>query len=527
MKLAFKFTLAFVVLWFCGLVTSTAVYAEARQIYTDTIGLQQTNWTDSMSFPKFDPNSGILTGIEFVLDGRLEGSAQFESVDAEAATIGVGMAASVNLQRPIGAEILRVVPAASVITDVARFDGVIDFAGPSGRSFPRLIGIDIAESDTLSATADLALFTGEGSIDLPLVATGSANGSGGGNLALNYVTEVSALVTVTYIYQDAAIDLEKFTNGEDADDAPGVSLNVGDPVTWTYLVTNTGSVDLVEVTVTDDKEGPITCPSTTLAVGTTMICTLVSTSGAQEGQYDNLGTVTGKTPPDGVNLQRTVTDTDPSHYVASHIPVCPLDDGGQASLPVIEYLGSAPGTYVLPPAYEVFIVKRLVGGDPPFAFVIEPGQLNGNGERVYTATGPANRRGERAWACSGNCTFTPDLFGIEELGYLEPGLTIGAVLIDDDNDHRINAWQAEVNGQIFEFPIEQQSMVQYLVLEIPFAANWSFVARDSVGIVDICLAGPTAIWATAPTSSSRQNSPTDGDLISELFLPTVYSLRRE
>ena len=34
------------------------------------------------------------------------------------------------------------------------------------------------------------------------------------------------------------IDVEKATNGQDADQAPGPEIPVGDPVTWTYGVTN-------------------------------------------------------------------------------------------------------------------------------------------------------------------------------------------------------------------------------------------------------------------------------------------------
>ncbi|MDJ0597351.1 MAG: SdrD B-like domain-containing protein [Crocosphaera sp.] len=58
-----------------------------------------------------------------------------------------------------------------------------------------------------------------------------------------------------------SIDIEKFTNGVDADspdEAP--EILAGDTVTWTYEVTNTGEVDFdeSEVVVTDDQEGVIT-----------------------------------------------------------------------------------------------------------------------------------------------------------------------------------------------------------------------------------------------------------------------------
>ena len=105
-----------------------------------------------------------------------------------------------------------------------------------------------------------------------------------------------------------AVDIEKLTNGDDADSAPGPTLNVGDPVTWTYVVTNTGTIALSGIAVTDDKGVTVNCPSTSLLpAGQSMTC---SGSGlATLGQYRNVGTVTAS------SSVGTVTDTDASHYL--------------------------------------------------------------------------------------------------------------------------------------------------------------------------------------------------------------------
>jgi len=57
---------------------------------------------------------------------------------------------------------------------------------------------------------------------------------------------------------EEGIDIEKFTNGFDADDPNGADvpqLTPGDVITWTYLVTNTGDVSYTvdQVDVTDDQ----------------------------------------------------------------------------------------------------------------------------------------------------------------------------------------------------------------------------------------------------------------------------------
>jgi hypothetical protein len=103
------------------------------------------------------------------------------------------------------------------------------------------------------------------------------------------------------------ISVEKLTNGVDADTPPGPEIPVGDPVLWTYVVTNTGDVTLTGVAVTDSRGVAVTCPKTVLEPGETMTCTASGT--AEAGQYANVGTASGT--PEGSS---TVTDTDPSHY---------------------------------------------------------------------------------------------------------------------------------------------------------------------------------------------------------------------
>ena len=94
------------------------------------------------------------------------------------------------------------------------------------------------------------------------------------------------------------------------------------PVTWDYVVTNTGNVALSNVMVTDDNGtagdtsddfnptylGGDTDGDNQLDVNETWI--YQATGIAQLGQYGNIGTVTGLDP-----LENPVDDTDPSHYV--------------------------------------------------------------------------------------------------------------------------------------------------------------------------------------------------------------------
>lgn len=103
------------------------------------------------------------------------------------------------------------------------------------------------------------------------------------------------------------VEMTKSTNGEDANDAPGPTILVGNPVTWHYVVKNTGTIELTNVKVVDDRNVTVTCPATVLAVGQSMTCT--GTGTAVEGQYRNVGTVTAS------STGGSVTDSDPSHYL--------------------------------------------------------------------------------------------------------------------------------------------------------------------------------------------------------------------
>jgi hypothetical protein len=104
-----------------------------------------------------------------------------------------------------------------------------------------------------------------------------------------------------------SIGIKKSTNGEDADDAPGPTIAVGSPVTWQYVVTNTGTLNLTNVVVTDDRGVAVNCAGqTTLAVGGSMTCT--GSGVATSGQYRNLGTATA------ASTAGPVSDSDVSHY---------------------------------------------------------------------------------------------------------------------------------------------------------------------------------------------------------------------
>ena len=178
----------------------------------------------------------------------------------------------------------------------------------------------LAAGESMTCTANGSAQSGQ------YTAIGTATGQGACGQS------VSDSDPVNYYGKDneyPGIKIVKYTNGQDANTAPGPEIKVGNTVTWEYKVFNTGNVALSSVKVTDDKGVSVSCPKTTLAVGESMTCT--GSGKAQACQYVNIGTATGKSPKG-----QTVTSSDPSHYFGKTYPKIAVEakiNGDHADVP--------------------------------------------------------------------------------------------------------------------------------------------------------------------------------------------------
>lgn len=181
---------------------SCVAYAET-QTWTGSIPLSKTNWSSSITLPKFDPSLGWLTSIFFQLSGHVEGSTAFESLDSQPATVTMSLAATITMYRPDSTLLVMTIPVALTSDNVTAFDGVIDFGGTSGKSYPFLTGDKTESSTSPPPASDLALFTatfpGE-TITLPVEAVGASSATGAGNLLVKFGTSASADALVQYNY---------------------------------------------------------------------------------------------------------------------------------------------------------------------------------------------------------------------------------------------------------------------------------------------------------------------------------------
>ncbi|WP_459969577.1 DUF7507 domain-containing protein [Nocardioides pyridinolyticus] len=128
--------------------------------------------------------------------------------------------------------------------------------------------------------------------------------------------------TTTGLQGTPAIELDKTASA--ILDQDGNGADAGDKISYTFKVTNVGTVTLDPWSVSDPKVGAITCPTDPLAPGQSKTCTVASYTLTQAdvdaGKVDNTATATGK-PPAGAN----VTDTDSTSTPVPAYPSILLD----------------------------------------------------------------------------------------------------------------------------------------------------------------------------------------------------------
>ena len=117
-------------------------------------------------------------------------------------------------------------------------------------------------------------------------AVARANGGGGAEVSAN-----DQVTVTTSAPPKPAIELVKKA------DTRG-PVKVGDKITYTFTVTNTGNVTLKNVRVSDPMLGAVTCAKTTLAPGQSTTCTAapytVTKADIQHGDLVNHAVATGK-----------------------------------------------------------------------------------------------------------------------------------------------------------------------------------------------------------------------------------------
>lgn len=309
--------------------------------------------------------------------------------------------------------------------------------------------------DSTGVAADVDAANTDDDSDVPSTMTGS-NGIG------NYydtttvtLGEVGAELSETDPTWDAgiwiphpAISLVKDVNGQPADSSPGIYIERDDPVTWSYVITNTGNTTLRDVTVTDhvDVSGepdptPV-CPwggntGHVLHRGESITCT--ASSSAIVGQYSNTATVTGvPTLEDGTtdivktDVPTSVSDTDPANYfgVEYDLALAKVTSGVNADGVTVDW------------TIRVVNQGNVASGAFTVTDVVPAGMY-------VTSTSPSPTTNSRALATPPDPTLTPPTTTLSwTLGSLAPGGTTDIVIHTRINDVRLRPFRnwAEISS---------------------------------------------------------------------------------
>ena len=129
-----------------------------------------------------------------------------------------------------------------------------------------------------------------------------------------------ATATVLAAASSPSVSLAKIGLASGGDGNP---LFVGETIAYSYLVTNTGNVDLASVAVNDPAQGPVACPTPPapgLAPGTSETCAADSTYTVTQADVDR-GSVTDTATATGTDTQgHSSPPSAPSTFVVSGTP---------------------------------------------------------------------------------------------------------------------------------------------------------------------------------------------------------------
>lgn len=124
------------------------------------------------------------------------------------------------------------------------------------------------------------------------------------------------------------LEIETSTAGDEADEAPGPFLLAGDPVTWSYRLTNVSESTVSQIRVVDDQGVTVSCPLSTLAAGAAVTCTASGIVSA--GPFRNEATASGSS---GGVIQGSVADASHHFGVVLALALEALIDGADAQTP--------------------------------------------------------------------------------------------------------------------------------------------------------------------------------------------------
>ena len=177
---------------------------------------QTSGWTSTASFAQFNPSLGTLEEIILNVGNTVAGTFSAENLESVPATVSMTETASMTVTTPGFASGITASAASADNLSLGAYDGSADFAGPSGQSDTiegvpdtgaTLFGLN-QPGYVLTGSTDLAAFTGDGNVTLPVGSAGTSAVTGPANLLTEITQHTGGTVSVSYVYASPSATTE-------------------------------------------------------------------------------------------------------------------------------------------------------------------------------------------------------------------------------------------------------------------------------------------------------------------------------
>jgi len=164
----------------------------------------------AVSLPKFDQSGQCLSSVCIRFEAQTIGFVGIENFANFPKIVNVTWSAQFDLLRPSLVPLLGVTPTLLKSYALSSYDGTADYAGTSGTTDSGLAA-SAADSLCLTSASDLALFSGPGTISLPITAVNTSTHDGANSWSFG--VQGGAITRITYTYVDCATPARPTTWG--------------------------------------------------------------------------------------------------------------------------------------------------------------------------------------------------------------------------------------------------------------------------------------------------------------------------
>jgi hypothetical protein len=184
-----------------GIVATSSAANAASLSYTSSSNYDLTDIIDSpLSIQKFNSSLGTLQGVTIEFTGDILGNAGFENRSKSPTYTTVTLGSELSLQL-YNQSLLALNPKYISSYQVAKYDGITDYGGTSGKTVSNLTATQ-SGTQSFTNTQFLQSFIGNSNIDFLFSASATSAVTGSGNMNSYIDTYAKAGITVTYNYDD-------------------------------------------------------------------------------------------------------------------------------------------------------------------------------------------------------------------------------------------------------------------------------------------------------------------------------------